>query len=454
MVPAQAPDTSAAPATAPDAQPDAAHERDILAQAQELANIGAWEWHLDTHTLWLSDQVFRIFGHRERVSVVTRDWFLGHIHPDDRAELWRSVESTMASDGRFDYSHRVLRPDGTIRYVRARGRVTEHEGDRPVVMLGTVLDITDEALLQQERDRALADLAASEQRHRLLAENAWDVIWTMGLDGTITYVSPSVQRMRGITAEEAMAQAPDEIHPPESLARVGAYYQALFQAIAAGTELPTFHAEQEYYRKDGSIMHGELDVIPQVDAAGNVVQILGVTRDISDRKRLESELSRLARSDPLTGIWNRRHVESLLDEALVEARASGRSLVALMLDIDRFKQMNDRHGHRAGDEVIVELLGRVSRALPAGAEIGRWGGEEFVVVCDACSLPEAMDLAETLRSAVAQRPFEHLGEVTVSIGVAAPQEGDDVSAWIHRADEAMYRAKAAGRNAVAFVESP
>ena len=427
---------------------DLRHERDILAQAQELANVGAWEWQLDAHTLWLSDQAFRIFGHDDRVELVTRDWFLGHIHPDDREELWRSVEATSARDGRFDYSHRVLRPDGSIRHVRARGRVTEFDGDRPVTMLGTVMDITDETLLQQERDRAVVALAASEQRHRLLAENAWDVIWTMGLDGSITYVSPSVQRMRGITPEEAMAQAPQEIHPPESLARVGDYYSRLFQAIAAGTELPTFHGEQEYYRKDGSIMYGELDVVPQVDADGNVVQILGVTRDISERKRLERELNRLAHTDPLTGVWNRRHMEALLAQAIADARATGVTLSALMLDIDRFKQTNDRHGHRAGDEVIVELVRRVSQVLPRSAVLCRWGGEEFVVLCDRCSQAGAVELPEQLRQVVAAEPFEELGAVTVSIGVAQQREGDDVAAWIHRADEAMYRAKQAGRNTV------
>lgn len=128
----------------------------------------------------------------------------------------------------------------------------------------------------------------SEERYRLLTENAWDVIWTMALDGSITYISPSVERVRGITPQEAMGQSLDEIHPPESAARVSNYYAELFAAVADGTEPPVFRGEQEYYRKDGSIMTGELEVIPRLNADGEVTEILGVTRDISDRKRFEA----------------------------------------------------------------------------------------------------------------------------------------------------------------------
>lgn len=139
-----------------------------------------------------------------------------------------------------------------------------------------------------ETNRATRRLWDSEERYRLLAENAWDVIWTMALDGTVTYVSPSVERVRGITPQEAMAQSLEEIHPPESAARVSTYYADLFAAIANGTTPPVFRGEQEYYRKDGSIMTGDLEVIPRLSPDGTVTEILGVTRDISDRKRFEA----------------------------------------------------------------------------------------------------------------------------------------------------------------------
>ncbi len=321
-------------------------------------------------------------------------------------------------------------------WVQCRGRE-----DGSVVAEGALHDVTH--LHEIERD-----LRNSEQRHRLLAHNAWDVVWTMGLDGSITYVSPAVQRMRGFTPEEAMRQTLEEIHPPETAARVGAYFAELFDAIAQGTEVPVYRAEHEYYRKDGSIMTGELQVIPHVDINGNVVEILGVTRDISERKRFEAELTRLAVTDPLTGLWNRRHTSELLEADLDQAERHGQSLTLLMVDIDRFKSINDTHGHQTGDRVLIEVASRLLENIRSTDILGRWGGEEFMILLRYCSLQDAIAIAEKLRSRIADAPIGQLGGVSVSIGAAALQPGEDLESWIARADSALYQAKRSGRNTV------
>jgi len=122
----------------------------------------------------------------------------------------------------------------------------------------------------------------------LLAESANDVIWKMAVTGEITYVSPSVERMRGITPEEAMAQPLDEIMTPESTALTLQYFQELYAALAEGRQPPpTYWGEREYYCKDGSTVWTEVYVIPRYDDTGALVEILGVTRDASDRKEQE-----------------------------------------------------------------------------------------------------------------------------------------------------------------------
>lgn len=313
--------------------------------------------------------------------------------------------------------------------------------DGTVVAEGTAYDITEMRLAEQA-------LARSEEQHRLLSENAYDVIWTMALDGTITYVSPSVERVRGITPAAAAAQTLDQIHPPESAARVTDYFARLFGAMQSGEPLPTFHGIQEYYRKDGSIMTGELQVIPQVDADGSVVQILGVTRDVSERRQFEEELNRLVVTDALTGAWNRRHGERLFSADLEEARRYGPALSLLMLDIDHFKEINDTYGHQVGDQVLVELTRRISDKLRASDVLVRWGGEEFVILMRHCPIDAALGLAEKIRGIVADPPFDVVGAVTVSIGAAELGPTDDLASWLDRADRAMYAAKSAGRNAV------
>lgn len=328
--------------------------------------------------------------------------------------------------------------DGRLVDSRAWMRASRR-ADGSVVQEGVVLDIT-------ELRAAEAELRRSEKRNRLLAENAYDVIWTMDMDGTVTYVSPAVQRMRGFTPEEAARQSIEEINPPESAARVTEYYQRVFAAIAEGTEPPVFRGEQEYYRKDGSIMTGELQVIPLIDDDGRVVELLGVTRDISERKAFESELTRLAVTDQVTGVWNRHHGRELLLRETVQA--ARQPLAVLMVDIDNFKQINDTYGHQTGDTVLIEMARRLVSSVRGTDVVARWGGEEFVVMLRDCSGADAAAIAESIRKAMADIPFPGVGTVTVSIGVADLAPEEDLPSWLGRADSALYQAKRTGRNAV------
>ena len=264
---------------------------DVFDVVQDMVNVGAWEWDVATGQLWWSAQTYLIFGVDPETCSASYEAFVAAVHPEDRAAVWQRATAALEGAQEYDVRHRVLRPDGEVRYVHERGRVRRRPDGTPVSMLGAVLDVTEDALLHAERDEAVAALAVSEEQYRLLAENAYDVIWTMGVDGSITYVSPSVERVRGITPAEAMAQPLDEIHPPASAALVADYFGRLYAAMAAGTVPPIYHGEHEYYRKDGSIMHGDLQVVPQVNDEGQVVQILGVTRDITAQRQFQDDLS-------------------------------------------------------------------------------------------------------------------------------------------------------------------
>lgn len=210
---------------------------------------------------------------------------LERVHPDSAGNL-TAMLSMVPGQTRW-IELKWQNNDG--RLVHSRGWAQSRtRADGSLVVEGTMQEVA-------ETQNVDSELRRSEERHRLLVENAWDVIWTMALDGSITYVSPAVERVRGITPAEAMAQLPDEIHPPTSAATVAEYFARLFAAIGTGTEPPAFRGEIDYFRKDGSIMVGELQVIPHVDADGKVVQILGVTRDISERKQLEAAEARYRR---------------------------------------------------------------------------------------------------------------------------------------------------------------
>jgi len=388
---------------------------------------------------YISDAVGSLIGVTSAEAVADAETVHSRVDEDFRGLLTSALDTQPGHQisAELKWHHRNGTPLYTRAWMQARQRA-----DGSVIMEGTVTEIT-------ELREAQAELRHSEERYRLLAENAWEVIWTMALDASITYVSSAIERVRGITPEEAKRQTLEEIHPPESAARVSAYYEQLFAAIAAGTEPPIYRGEQEYYRKDGSIMTGELQVIPHVDSEGKVIEILGVTRDISERKMFEAELTRLAVTDPLTGLWNRGHTSELLSADLAQAQRHGQALTLLMIDIDHFKSINDTHGHQTGDRVLIEVANRLREQVRSTDVVGRWGGEEFVVLLRYCGLRDAMAAAEKLRQRIAEVPFESLFSVSVSIGVAELHDDDDLISWLTRADSALYAAKRSGRNTVA-----
>lgn len=360
---------------------------------------------------------------------------LKQIHPDSRARFVDSLTMMPGQEETMDLKWRHR--DGRLVYSRASMQASERP-DGSVVQEGVVQDITELRLAE-------VDLRRSEQRSRLLAENAYDVIWTMAMDGAVTYVSPAVERVRGFTPEEAARQTIGEINTPASAALVGDYYQRVFAAVQAGTEPPVFRGEMEYYRKDGSIMTGELQVIPLVDADGQVFELLGVTRDISARKVFEAKLTEMAVTDPVTGLWNRRHTTELLAADLER----GQSLTVLMIDIDHFKAINDSHGHRTGDRVLTEVARRLREQVRQIDVVGRWGGEEFVVLLRDCDEAEGLESAEKLRRTISDTPFGAAGSITVSVGAAEFAGSEDLGSLLDRADAALYEAKRSGRNTVA-----
>jgi len=170
--------------------------------------------------------------------------------------------------------------------------------------------------------------------------------------------------------------------------------------------------------------------------------------------RAEAEVRQQALTDKLTGLPNRRALDGDLRQAVALAARTGEKFSILMIDIDFFKALNDTYGHHMGDEVLRDFAVRLSAALRAQDRAYRYGGEEFCVLLPATDVPGTYVLAERVRQAVALPASPRLHAVTASLGAAVWQPGDDDALLLGRADEALYRAKAAGRNRVEFAGDP
>ena len=177
-------------------------------------------------------------------------------------------------------------------------------------------------------------------------------------------------------------------------------------------------------------------------------------RELDTLRRHLDRLEREARLDPLTGIGNRALFDRQLRAAVVVAKRDDECLCLLMIDIDHFKQFNDTYGHQMGDQVLKLVARQLASVADEANEPARYGGEEFAVIVKRCDLASALKLAESLRKKVEgkkvvnRRTGETLGQVTMSIGIARFRPGESAAELVHRADEALYRAKAQGRNRV------
>jgi diguanylate cyclase (GGDEF)-like protein len=176
------------------------------------------------------------------------------------------------------------------------------------------------------------------------------------------------------------------------------------------------------------------------------------TKWLQDELRARNaELDRVSRIDMLTNIYNRRHLDEHLRAVISAARRHDRTVGVLIVDIDHFKNVNDEHGHLAGDAVLREVAARLQQAMRTEDALGRWGGEEFLAVLTDTPPEGVRVMAERLRQVVAAAPFtlDDGSQIRVTVSVGHTNGTEDAEVLVHRADDALYVAKAEGRNRVA-----
>ena len=186
------------------------------------------------------------------------------------------------------------------------------------------------------------------------------------------------------------------------------------------------------------------ELVARVGAAARVKKLQ------DELRRRNSELDEISRTDALTGLFNRRHLEEVLRANVGASRRHGHDIGVLLLDVDHFKQVNDTYGHPGGDSVLCELARRIEGQLRAGDVAGRWGGEEFLVILPHTDLVGAVGAAERIRSSIESRQFDVggiLARVTLS-GDCAAEAGASADDLVHTADTGLYEAKASGRNCI------
>jgi len=312
----------------------------------------------------------------------------------------------------------------------------------------TVSPMTEDTVLMVARDitaRKTAEeaLKQSEERYRGLVENMIEGVYQTTPDGRVLSANPALLRLLGFDSEEELRAIPAE----EFYARPE-QRRLWIERMARDGEIRNF--ESEFRRRDGSLIIVQDNARAFRDAEGRVLTYEGTLTDITERKRLEEQLHWLANRDSLTNLFNRRRFHEELQHQLDQAQRYQEGLALLWLDLDRFKNINDSLGHRAGDKLLIEIALLLQDKVRKADILARLGGDEFAILMPRTRGGEAEVGSARILDAIREQPFrleQQPVRITASIGLALfPQHGDSADKLLGHADLAMYRAKEQGRD--------
>ncbi|WP_372728210.1 EAL domain-containing protein [Nocardioides sp.] len=411
-----------------------ARMQESLEHLLQAARVGYWDLGLTAGATTHSSTLDTLLGLPHAQTAWDVQGLLDRVHPGDRDHLRMGISQALEGDGFELGSHefRVIWPDGSVHWISLRARILRDAAGTAERLVGVAGDVT---------DRKEAQLRAGRVTHQLttIVDSLGDAVIGTTPEGIITSWNHAAEQLLGWTEQEVLGQSMTMLIPQD----LRGQSERLRKAVAGGEVVK--NATTARQRKDGTRVAIEKTISPLWED-DEVVGIIEILRDVTERRRMEQALRHEALHDALTGLPNRVLIRDRLQHALAAGVRSDRPVSVLMLDLDNFKYVNDAAGHAEGDKLLVEVARRLEASLRPGDTIGRFGGDEFVVVCEETRTDDALLVADRLQQALAAPIM--LGArrvvVTASIGIAVspPREAGSL---LRSADIAMYHAKSSGR---------
>ena len=421
--------------------------------ALDAAGDGVWAWNVQTGDVTFSRRFAQLLGcARKDLGRRMEDWS-ARIHPDDRPSVLAALRAhASGATASFSSEHRAQCQNDTWKWVLARGTLVRHSADgRPLRMMGTYVDISN----QKQTEEALR---VSIQFQQAVFDS---------LSAQLAVLDPGGMVVQTNSAWRAYAHKQGVAGGPEF---VGGCYERFLGGMT-GNHQPTVH---DVITGIAAVASGELAhfQLPEpfltptdqrwfnlsVTAVRDARQRMVVSHeDVTELKLAELTSLALANTDALTGALSRRKFLNLAEQELARATRYQLPLMVLMMDLDKFKHINDQHGHAAGDRVLQAFVKTVSDVLRESDLIGRLGGEEFAVLLPNTSSEGGTALAQRIVESVRASPVEVAGQritCTVSIGGGCLSAETSFAALLNRADAALYQAKHAGRDRLELATAP
>jgi len=380
----------------------------------------------------------RILGYRSAASLRQHNAREFYVRQQEREEFLARMNAGESQPQQYE----LRRRDGRVIFVRDYARAVFDAAGKLKCYDGIIVDIT----AHKQVEDALRE---SEREYRQLFENAHDAIMIFSVQREIILdVNQRACELYGFSRDALIGMSLESISRDVKLGKT-----RIRKTLAQRTYR---NFETVHFRKDGGQMIVEINAAV-VDYRG-VPSILSINRDVTERKKMEESIRELAFHDPLTGLPNRKLLLDRLELALLQAQRHKRKTALLFLDLDGFKQVNDRFGHDAGDRMLVRIAHALTKALRRSDTVARLGGDEFVVLVPEVRSEKALvEVAGKILQRVREVPLPAklrapAVRITTSIGIAlCPRDGNTSRQLLKAADAAMYKAKTLGKDRFALI---
>lgn len=445
--------------------------------AQKIAQIGHWDYNLESLQFWGSEGAFNLLGMSRETPFIPFDLVVNQISMHDRDKMKKMFRYLLENDNQYDVEFEFERKDdGQVRHMHSVAELFWDSNSKPVKIIGVVQDITDrkqcdinlknkneeltvlyeeiftadEELKQQlvEINKHKEWLELSETRYRTLVDNSQDCIYSCDLDGVFTAVNETFCNLLGSSREDIIGRKMNEFifHSENSINEWN-------KLLLVMNKKKTIYLENQIKTPEG-VVYFSVTLSPVLDYKKEVIGITGTNHDITAIKINENKIKHMAYHDPLTDLPNRILFFDRLKNAIERSRRSKTKIAVLFFDMDNFKRINDTLGHSIGDELLIETANRITSCMREYDTVARLSGDEFAVLLQNIEKVEDMlSIVHRIQEKFSLPFFlsDNTLDLTTSIGIAMyPEDGDSPEELLKNADTAMYKAKDQGRNKYLF----
>jgi len=386
------------------------------------SQIGIFKSKLTGEIVYVNDSLLAIMGYESQEEIYEKHVITMYKDPEQYAHFLRAL----IQDGQIDKIEiEVITKDNEYKTILMSAHIEEE------VISGIVMDIT-------ESKKAVDDISKLSKA----IEEIDDVIMITDRAGVLTFVNDAYVAHTGFSREESIGKTAAIL---KSGKHDKNYYKNMWKEILSGNVYRGLIINR---KKDGELYYEEKTITPIKNEIGIITSFVSTGKDITQHIEMQHTLEKLASTDQLTGIYNRRKFEEMFNVELDRISRYKSPLALIMFDVDHFKSVNDTYGHDVGDKVLKSIVNVVNKNIRNTDIFARWGGEEFLILSPETNSENARALAEKLRASIEKTKFVKAGKLTCSFGVSSYIDKESGDSLIKRVDDALYEAKNEGRNRV------